>query len=72
MVRLFTVISARTQHAGWARATFLAACLTVWTGFALRRWAATWWLATRVGRGRLGARRGRRSRLRGRQGVRDG
>jgi predicted metal-binding membrane protein len=35
MVRLFTAISARTQHAGWARATFLAAYLIVWTGFAL-------------------------------------
>ena len=35
MVRLFTAISARNQHAGRARATFLAAYLTVWTGFAL-------------------------------------
>lgn len=35
MVRLFTVVSARAQHAGSARAIFLAAYLTVWTGFAL-------------------------------------
>jgi predicted metal-binding membrane protein len=35
MVRLFTVISARTPHPWSARATFFAAYLTVWTGFAL-------------------------------------